>query len=239
MSVWTAGNHFGKTLLKQVVLVAALLPFWATSQHSDTLHFALKIGKESLELHKEYALSDDTFRLETVRFYVSNLQLLRNNKTISQCEGLFFLADAEESSSLDLIIPVTKQSPFDEIIFDLGIDSAVNVAGVQGGVLDPVNGMYWSWQSGYIYAKIEGWSPESTARKQEFNYHLGGYLSPNEARKTIRLKLSEPTCSTNVDVQLLDFLKGVDLVNKPMVMSPGETAMRLSELLSNCFSVNP
>lgn len=238
MGSWRKSKNFRKKLLKQAYWLMILVPFFASSQNTDTLRFNLKMADAPLILHKNYYLSNDTIRLEAVRFYVSNIKLLHNNKVINKVDGSCFLVDAETDTSLVILLPTDKIQRFDAIQLDLGIDSAVNVAGVQGGALDPVTGMYWSWQSGYINAKIEGWSPRSTARKQEFQYHLGGYLAPYEARKTMHFMLAKPVTSTTIDVRLDEFFKHVDLSNRPMVMSPGEAANNLSGHLSTCFQVN-
>jgi hypothetical protein len=47
------------------------------------------------------------------------------------------------------------------IRFLLGVDSARNVSGIQTGALDPARGMFWTWNSGYVMAKIEGSSPSA------------------------------------------------------------------------------
>ena len=237
MSCRIENSYCKGILLKQFLLLLFFIPFFVTSQTQDTIRFNLKVGEKPLVLHQNYYSEKDTFRLETVCFYVSNVRLLKEGKTVSNAEGMCFLVDAEYDSSLVMLIPVSKNNRFDEIVFDMGIDSTLNVAGVQGGVLDPVTGMYWSWQSGYINAKIEGWSPKSSARKQEFQYHLGGYLSPFEARRTMHFKRTETTSALSIDVQLDNFLRQVDLTNKPMVMSPGAVAAGLSDHLSTCFSV--
>ena len=44
-------------------------------------------------------------------------------------------------------------APFD---LYLGVDSVLNYNGVHEGALDPINGMYWTWQTGYIHCKLEG-----------------------------------------------------------------------------------
>ena len=50
------------------------------------------------------------------------------------------------------------------------------------GVLDPAssmdNGMYWTWNSGYIFFKMEGSSPAAPADptgNRKFRYHIGGF----------------------------------------------------------------
>jgi hypothetical protein len=52
----------------------------------------------------------------------------------------------------------------------MGVDSARNVSGAQEGALDPANGMFWSWTSGYIMIKAEGLSPQGAGGS--FTYHL-------------------------------------------------------------------
>lgn len=58
----------------------------------------------------------------------------------------------------------------------LGVDSNLNALGVHRGDLDPLQGMYWSWQSGYIHFKLEGeW--EQDGKMQPFVFHIGGFNS--------------------------------------------------------------
>ena len=46
------------------------------------------------------------------------------------------------------------------------------------GVLDPSGAgadMYWTWNSGYIFFKMEGTSPAATGMGNSFMYHIGGF----------------------------------------------------------------
>jgi hypothetical protein len=45
----------------------------------------------------------------------------------------------------------------DSITFLLGVDSMQHEKGIMDNGLSPVNGMYWAWQSGYIFVKWEGY----------------------------------------------------------------------------------
>jgi hypothetical protein len=73
---------------------------------------------------------------------------------------------------------------YTSVAFTIGVDSARCTADLskRTGVLDPAKGgegMYWAWNSGYIFMKIEGTSP-SVARSQgqpngEFFFHIGGF----------------------------------------------------------------
>jgi hypothetical protein len=96
--------------------------------------------------------------------------------------------------------------------------------------------MYWSWQSGYINFKLEGWNPKSTARKHAFQYHLGGYMTPYSALSTVRIPCGKATLSTEITVQLATFLNQINVVELPTIMSPSERAAVLAQLIPSLFS---
>jgi hypothetical protein len=102
------------------------------------------------------------------------------------------------------------------------------------GALDPVNGMYWSWQSGYINCKIEG-EIISSGRKS-VAYHLGGYLPDQLAAKEISLPVPY---SQNMELSLnLDsILSGLAGQNLFQIMSPGENAVHASDLLVESLQI--
>jgi hypothetical protein len=119
--------------------------------------------------------------------------------------------------------------------FKLGVDSINNVSGAYGGDLDPTLGMYWTWQSGYINFKLEGfYTTENGNRK--FQYHLGGYLNPFETVQEIRLDILISK-KILVIVDLEKFLKSIPAELPANIMSPGKNAKLLSELLIPIFSL--
>ena len=62
--------------------------------------------------------------------------------------------------------------------------------GVQSGALDPVNGMFWAWNTGYIFLKLEGNSSYSKSPAGIFEFHIGGYKQPSNAIRKVDLNLS-------------------------------------------------
>jgi hypothetical protein len=65
--------------------------------------------------------------------------------------------NTDKHSKLSFDLPTYLK--YDQIQFQLGIDSLTNVSGAMGGDLDPTKGMYWTWQrvdenwnSAYPYA---------------------------------------------------------------------------------------
>lgn len=224
---------FGKKVLLSVTFLAT---FSLTAQTDWSVSFRPMIEGQPLVLNQMYTLKSDTLSIETVRFYLSNISFLHEGKTVFTESESYHLIDAEDSASYRIAFHSPKKLAFDEIQFNVGIDSATNVAGVMGGDLDPTKGMYWSWQSGYINFKLEGWNPKSTARKHEFQYHLGGYMMPYSSLTTVRIPVHQEESTTVIRVQLATFLEQLNTAELPAIMSPGERSVELSQLLPTIFS---
>jgi hypothetical protein len=125
---------------------------------------------------------------------------------------------------------------FNTLKFNLGIDSITNNAGAMGGDLDPTNGMYWTWQSGYINFKLEGVSSKCPSRNHEFQFHLGGYAFPDNALRQIEINTNEND-NVNIVLDIKKFIEEVNISEHEHVMSPGKKAMDYSSLASECFQL--
>ncbi|MES2556990.1 MAG: MbnP family protein [Bacteroidota bacterium] len=215
---------------------AFLTTFSLTAQTDWSISFKPMLEQQPLVLNQIYTIKSDTFRIETLRFYISNISFLEEGKTVFTETGSYHLIDAEDSVSYRIAFHSTKKLTYDEIQFNVGIDSTTNVAGVMGGDLDPTKGMYWSWQSGYINFKLEGWNPKSTARKHEFQYHLGGYMAPYSALGLVQIPFDKNQSDLEITVQLASFLEQLNIAELPAIMSPGERAVELSQVLPTIFS---
>lgn len=121
---------------------------------------------------------------------------------------------------------------YDELQFSIGIDSTTNALGALGGALDPINGMYWTWQSGYIHFKLEGKRKRGTDKAQNFQYHIGGYQHPYNTCRSIRLK------TENHDTLLLSLdIKTMIQTAEHNIMSPGPAALKLANQMPGIFSI--
>ncbi|MEY4110448.1 MAG: hypothetical protein RLZZ46_803 [Bacteroidota bacterium] len=56
-----------------------------------------------------------------------------------------------------------------------GVDSLTQKDGAKEGDLDPFNGMYWAWHSGYIELKLEGVLTMKSGDRQDVLIHAGGF----------------------------------------------------------------
>jgi hypothetical protein len=91
----------------------------------------------------------------------------------------YYLVDASKPVSTLLSIANVPVAEYKGVSYTIGVDSTRNVSGAQTGALDPANGMFWSWNSGYIFMKFEGTSPQATGGN--FSYHVGGFSGANNA----------------------------------------------------------
>ncbi|MEY3238354.1 MAG: hypothetical protein RI883_2455 [Bacteroidota bacterium] len=205
-------------------------------QEKKSIQFIPFFNNLPLELGKKNVLNDSTwFEFSTCRFYVSNLSLLNEGK-LKEKVNEFYLIDIEEPTSFFIEI---KNGDYDEMSFSIGIDSTTNVAGILDGALDPINGMYWAWNSGYINFKLEGTSSESTEKNKSFEFHLGGYLAPYQTIQTVNLPIENNAKDILIGFDILVFMKEIDFNKTSNVMIPGSNAVQLSSILPSIFTVLP
>lgn len=132
---------------------------------------------------------NESFKVTMLRYFVSNIVLTKTDGstyTVPQ-DSSYFLIDESKPETLTPSINV-PEGEYTKLDFVLGVDSLRNTKdiSVRTGVLDPTgtaSGMYWSWNSGYIFFKMEGTSPESKQTNNVFKYHIG--LFGGYATKTL------------------------------------------------------
>lgn len=188
----------------------------------------------SLNQHCFSTELNDSITISKLKFYISNIVLLNNDKVIYKNSGGVYLLNAEDSLNLRFDIPHRLQ--FNRIQFGLGIDSVTNISGALDGALDPLMGMYWTWQSGYINFKMEGFVGNLEQEEKKFEYHLGGYSDKNNAYQLVEIPVQYKS-----DIQ---FQMPIDLIFKTMllekkynIMSPSIIAVSLSKKIAQSILV--
>ncbi|MGL5890543.1 MAG: MbnP family protein [Bacteroidia bacterium] len=197
-------------------------------------------GNKKLTSGEKYfhSQSGDSLKIDELIFYISSLKFRFNDSIVFSPENDFHLISVRDSSSLKIIYTVPDQLEWNNIVFHLGIDSLTSTSGALGGALDPANGMYWAWQSGYINFKLEGTAARCPARNHRFQYHLGGYLYPNNALQEIKLNMPETNC-IKLTFDTERFFDAVNIAEVHTIMSPGSKAVELSVLTAKLFYIKP
>ncbi len=218
--------------MKKLLFICVVLLGCCFSK-AQTIQFRFQIDGVDIELNKEYKVGQQTFSLSSCKFYIA----IQPKNPPPEAERRYYLLDISKPASLSIVLS-NKLANLAAIQFDVGIDSLKSTSGVYGDALDPTNGMYWTWQSGYINIKLEGSSPVCPARKNKFQFHLGGYSYPYNSLRTVKLPVKKIKKQHTVVLDLRKFIESIDLSQDYQIMSPSKKSMRLAHLFSNCFYLN-
>ncbi len=152
-----------------------------------SIQFDNIVGSKKLQLNTGAYVnaSGETFKVSLLQYYISNIQLKdASGKTfvVPQDSSYFLIKEGDGPSQFAKVrVPA---GDYYTLSFVLGVDSLRNTMDIskRTGVLDPAtgmdNGMYWSWNSGYIFFKMEGTSDAVAADpsgQHKFRYHIGGF----------------------------------------------------------------
>jgi hypothetical protein len=129
----------------------------------------------------------DQFTVNTFRYYLSNIKLQKADGTEYVQPESYYLVNQADEASRHLTLTDVPVGDYTGLTFTIGVDSARNVSGVQQGALAPSD-MFWTWNSGYIYVKLEGTSPQ--ARTGGLVFHIGGFQSSNNTIRTVAPSLN-------------------------------------------------
>ncbi len=209
------------------------------SQEMETMeiNFEPTFHSKQLNLNQYYVISkNDSIQFTTFKFYISNIELINENKIVWKVNPGFYLIDIEDTNSFKVKSFIPRNLEFDKIAFDLGIDSLTNVSGAIGGALDPTKGMYWTWQSGYINLKLEGNCKSSSAEENEFVFHLGGYQSPFAAIQKISFQTNKQA-TFQMEVELSNWISEIDFQHTKSIMSPRKEAIEMAIKATKMFVV--
>ena len=225
-------------LLISCAVLAQKHSFCQDKKESIRLSFRITLGGDTYEPNQLNSYKEiNTTHIETCQFYLSNFVLLKSGLAVWREENSHHLLNAHANESLSIALNCPRRMEFDGIQFLLGIDSLTNVSGAYGGDLDPTNGMYWAWNSGYINFKLEGKHNDCPTQNNQFQFHLGGYLPPYSAEQEIILEVKN---SKKIDllVDLSNFINAIDWSHVHSIMSPSEEAQRLSSIAASMFSID-
>lgn len=223
--------------LLSIFLGLCYITVQSQSKDSVTVNFKLLFDYKPLQMNQSYVtVNKDTVTISTFKCYISDVAIQYTDQTVYHEKNSYHLLDSEIPNSMQIRFPKAKEKIISKVIFNIGIDSITNTSGALSGDLDPTKGMYWAWQSGYINLKIEGQSPSCKTRKQQFQFHLGGYLPPYNALRRKVIAVSNTNDNTiNIGMDLAIFLAEVNLAITPTVMTPGKTAMELADMSTKMF----
>lgn len=209
---------------------------------SIRIEFDNRAGEADLAFNTDYTNSSgETFNISKLNYYISNIRLTKTDGTefVVLQDSSYFLVMEDDEESQVVTINNVPAGDYNAITFMIGVDSLRSTMDIskRTGALDPAqghDGMYWTWNSGYIFFKMEGVSPAAPAEQEnKFYYHIGGYggydsptlnnirettVNMNGARAEVRANRS-PQVHLHVDVlQLFSNPTSIKIADHPSVM---------------------
>jgi len=179
-----------KALIKSLIIIVVGVTAQQKSvaqQKNVTLHIDNVIAGKPLILDSGHFVNDakETFTVTTFNYFISNISLTDKGGKVYNVpqDDSYFLQKASDSTSADMKFTVPDGN-YSSISFIIGVDSLRSTADIsrRTGALDiaggMLEGMYWTWNSGYIFLKMEGVSEQAPADRtgqKKFRYHIGGF----------------------------------------------------------------
>lgn len=228
------------------IVIPPVLP-----DHNMVIRFKPVVDTQDLVFGDSYSnFFNESYSVSTFKFYVHGIQLINTDsgKIFSISADKYFLVDLSDSAGSEIKLAVQPYL-YNRIAFTIGVDSAHNVSGAQTGALDPANGMFWTWNSGYIMAKMEGNSPSANTSNNKFEFHIGGFAGPDNVVRSVNLlfpyaqavdlqpeKSSELTITANANAWFYNPFD-IKLSVNPVCTTPGPLAREISENYAKMFTV--
>lgn len=185
----------------------------------------------------------DTITFDFLNYYITNVKLTKADGSEWIQPNSYHLVKLNAGALATLTLNDIPEGDYTSITYTIGVDSARNVSGAQEGALAPSQGMFWSWNTGYIFVKAEGRSPQ--AANGTFKYHLGGLSGANNAIRTTTLNFGGGSLrvrnnalpSVHLYVNVARFWHGgILLSSMSNVHMPGANASTLATNFRDAFS---
>lgn len=237
-------------------------PIGPNDKNNVTIEFENRVAAQTLVLNdtKYTNSSGEDFTITTLNYFISNVALKKTDGTVVKMPDQYFLVRQADKSTL---MPVLKDVPaadYTEMTFTIGVDSVKSISSVEQrtGVLDVASygtdNMYWSWNSGYIFFKMEGISsvaPTNTGGLKKYQYHVGGFGGRTAATannlRTVTLSLpsvasvrksKSPTIHLIADIsKVFSGVSPLKIASAAVVMSPA-AAGPIANNYAKVFSVD-
>jgi hypothetical protein len=224
-------------MLRFIICVLFTFPLAGQAQRmwQPEVHVISMLGQQRFIPGEMVVLNDDTLQCSELKMYLGSFSLLKSGKTVAQWPLDYFLVDFSDAATTSFRLPEVPSVDFDEVSFLIGVDSLLQVDGPHGGALDPAKGMYWTWQNGYIYVKMEGTSSKSPESNSSFAWHMGGYNGALNAARRCTLPCSRKHMGITINWML--FMGAFAMEQQHHIMSPSSAAVRAMQLLQEGVSV--
>lgn len=147
------------------------------------LEFEPRFGNQAFDFDFEYQLSNgEKVKFSDFKYFVSNIEFLKDDEVVYKVptEESYFFIENKKVDSRKIKISNVPLDEYTSIRFIVGVDSLMSAKSPSEvpSALDPADqaeGMYWSWNNGYIFLKVEGTHQPENGDLIPLGYHIGGF----------------------------------------------------------------
>ena len=252
-NIFYKGSFATLCLLAAGIILLVTSSFSAAHKYPPVKTGALKIIFINTANGKPITLRDslysnyfgEQYSISKLKYYISNITLA-NHAGSKNLGGYYLMNAASDENSFEIAL---QPGNYNNLEFLLGVDSLRNCSGAQTGALDPMNDMFWTWNSGYVMLKLEGTSTASTADLQRIEHHIGGYKGTNNVATKVNFNFSEKqsleikengTTEILVETNLDNYWHGnadIKIAELPMCTITGELAKKIASNFKTLFSI--
>jgi hypothetical protein len=206
------------------------------------------MGNQTMSLDSTYTNCwNESFSISQLKYYISNIALQTSNHTVTGEQNSYHLVNEADDFSKNFSFYLSPDT-YTSISFLIGVDSLKNVSGAQTDALDPLNGMFWTWNTGYIMFKMEGNSPQSSAVNNKIEYHIGGFAGGYNTVKKMAInfpggpvslnknKTIEIVIRTNLN-KLWNAINKLKITQTPVCTTPGVLAAQIASNYAQVFEI--
>ncbi|NML19451.1 hypothetical protein HHL16_01135 [Pseudoflavitalea sp. G-6-1-2] len=219
-----------------------------------TLHFTPVVKYDSVRMYFDTVSYENAFQerftVKNFKFYIRSIRLsnAETGDAFQTSAEKYFLVNFKDTPTAEVKFGVLP-SKYNRLSFIIGVDSATTVSATKAEALDPGKGMFWNDDAGYIFAKLEGTSPSSTASGKTFAYNIGGFKSSVDANKEIQLLFPygkqvtmDANKSTTIEItaDVYDWFRNphdIKISQTPTCNTPGVLAAAVAENYSKMFTI--
>lgn len=214
-----------------IFLVLALFLFGCQPDPKDntlSIKFNINVGTVPLVYNTNYTVGGYTVQYTDFRFYISQ-PVFSSGADMIYFNDAYFLGDASSTNNTFVVGDLGKRT-IDGIAFGFGVDSSRNtqngskaVPAFSYGVDHPLSSgynMYWSWNPGYIWMKLEG-RMDSNAdgdfadANEVFSLHTGIDPAYRFISRTFVFSMNDAPKTVQVDMDVARFFDGYDFIANP------------------------
>lgn len=188
---------------------------------------------------------NDSFTVTRLNYYISNVKLKMADGTVFSEKESYHLNKHMENRETFMLGGI-PEGTISGIEFIIGVDSSRNVSGAQTGALDVNEEMFWEWNTGYVFFKLEGECRTADPNRIDFSFHIGGFTGKNNCLQKCTFKLSQPIVITAGKTSSVFYHTNVEEVFKnpadldiETVMQGGSTYLKaVSDNYSDMFTID-